>query len=75
MASLKTFYCGKGPNRPVATLFRSDAVVVFDRIPLDRLKGRSEECQSVALPPHPVRPELETYKICWVFVSAEGSFV
>ena len=44
------------PNRPVATLFWSDAVVVFDRIPLvgrsvGRLIGQSEECRSVALPP------------------------
>ena len=34
MASLKKFYWDKGPNRPVKTFFQSDAVVVFDWIPL-----------------------------------------
>ena len=53
MASLKTFYRGKEPNRPVAQF--------FDRMPwyfsvgfrwsVGRLKGRSDERRSVALPP------------------------
>ena len=46
-ASLKTFYWGKGPNRAIATLFRWDAVVVFDRIPL---AGRSARRVSVRCP-------------------------
>ena len=55
MASLKTFYEGKLPNHPICTLFRSDALVVFGRIPLvgwsfERLNGRSEEGCSFALP-------------------------
>ena len=53
MASLKTFYRGKELNRPVAQF--------FDRMPwyfsvgfrwsVGRLKGRSDEHRSVALPP------------------------
>ena len=53
MASLKSFYRGKGPNRPVAEF--------FDRMPwyfsvgfrrsVGRLKGRSDERRSVALSP------------------------
>ena len=53
MASLKTFYRGKEPNPPVAQF--------FDRMPwyflvgfrwsVGRLKGRSDERRSLALPP------------------------
>ena len=62
MASLKTFYRGKEPNRSVAQF--------FDRMPwyflvgfrwsVGRLKGRSDVRQSVALPPHhPLPPTPE----------------
>ena len=50
---IEKFYRGKGPNRPVAQF--------FDRMPwyfsvgfhwsVGRLKGRSDERQSIALPP------------------------
>ena len=55
MASLKTFYRGKEPNWPVAKLF--DQMLwyfsVGFRWSVGRLKGRSDERRSVALPPPP----------------------
>ena len=52
MALLKTFYCDKGPNRPIETLSRSDAVSfsIGFRWLVSRLKGRLKG-RSVALPP------------------------
>ena len=53
MASLKTFYRGKEPNRPVAQfligcrgIFQSDSVGQSVA-----MKGQSDERRSVALPP------------------------
>ena len=53
MASLKTFYLGKGPNRPVAQFFGRMPwyFSVGFRWLVGQLKGRSDEHRSVAFPP------------------------
>ena len=53
MASLKTFYGGKEPNRPVAQFFdwMPWYFSVGIRWSVGRLKDRSDERRSVALPP------------------------
>ena len=54
---IENFLLRQGTESSRLHTFWSDAVVVFDRIQLvgwsvGRLKGLSEECRSVALPPY-----------------------